>query len=57
MTRIKLLLVTALAVVAAAIAGRTLSSGPEWLSGEAAQGSVLTGEVTVGFKSDYFPLD
>jgi hypothetical protein len=57
MTSIKLLVVTALAVVAAAIAGRTVSSGPEWLSGEATQGSVLTGEVTVSFKSDYFPLD
>jgi hypothetical protein len=57
MTSIKLLLVTALAVVAAAIAGRTLSADPEWVSGEADQGSVLTGEVTVSFKSDYFPLD
>jgi hypothetical protein len=36
MTNIKLLLVTALALLAAATAGRTLSSDPEWqyLSGK-----------------------
>jgi hypothetical protein len=69
MTTIKLLLVTALAVIAAAIAGRTLSSDPEWrsLGGKgtdvgmeeltlSAQGSALTGDVAVSFKSDYFPL-
>lgn len=70
MTNIKLLLVTALAILAAAMAGRTLSSDPEWqhLAGRetdvameelllSAKGGALAGEVDISFKSDYFPLD
>jgi hypothetical protein len=72
MMNIKLLLVTALAILGAATAGRTLSSDPEWhslsakgtdvameeltLSYELREGA-LTGDVDVTFKSDYFPLD
>ena len=72
MTNIKFLLVTALAILAAATAGRTLSSDPEWhslsakgtnvameelsLSYELRQ-AAFTGDVDVTFKSDYFPLN
>ena len=72
MTNIKLLLVTALAILAAAMAGQTLSSDPEWhslpakgtdvameeltLSYELREGA-LTGDVDVAFKSDYLPLN
>jgi hypothetical protein len=61
MTNIKLLLVTALAVLAAAVLGRTLSSDPEWrpLAGKGtdvtmeeltlSSQSALTGDVAVSF--------
>ena len=55
MTTFKLVLGTALAILAAATAGRTLSSDPEWRSLPA--DATLTGEVDISFKSDYFKLD
>jgi hypothetical protein len=53
MTTIKLLLGTALVIVIAGTAGRTLSSDPEW---RALSGPDRTGSVDITFKSDYFPL-
>lgn len=54
MTCIKLILGTALVILIAGTAGRTLSSDPEWRSPPSA---APTGSVDVTFKSDYFPLD
>lgn len=54
MTFIKLILGTALVIVIAGTAGRTLSSDPEWRSLSSA---APMGSPDVTFKSDYFPLD
>ena len=64
MTTLRVTVVTALAVLAALTAGRTLSSDPGWnaLSGKGTEVAMeeltlshrLSGEVDITFRSDYF---